>query len=146
MFDFAASPPGFAAAITATNTMPVSGKRICAVTVPGNRPDWVFAESAAALAGHFERYVFFELESYRRGRKPGEIAARLADAMLATGVDPASVSAVPGHADVAALVAREAKPGDFVIIFGMDEPVVIEQYRAAFREVHANASAAQHPA
>ena len=146
MFDFAASPPGFAAAITVTDTMPVSGKRICAVTVPGNRPDWVFAEAAAALAGHFQRYVFFELKDYRRGRKPGEISMRLADAMLAAGVDPASVSVVDGHTDVAALVAREAKPGDLVIVFGMDKPKVIEQYRAAFRDVDAGASAVQHPA
>jgi len=43
MFDFAASPPGFAAAITVTDAMAVSGRRFCAATVPGNRPDWVFA-------------------------------------------------------------------------------------------------------
>jgi cyanophycin synthetase len=146
MFDFAASPPGFAAAITVTDTIPVSGKRICAVTVPGNRPDWVFAEAAAALAGHFQRYVFFELKDYRRGRKPGEISTRLADAMLATGVDTASVSVVDAHTDVATLVAREAKPGDLVIVFGMDKPKVIEQYRAAFRDVDAGSPAAQHPA
>ena len=146
MFDFAASPPGFAAAITVTDAMPVSGKRICAATVPGNRPDWVFAEAAAALVGHFQRYIFFELNEYRRGRKPGEISTRLVDAMLAAGVDPASVSVVDGHTDVAALVAREAKPGDLAIVFGMDKPKVIEQYRAAFREVDASTSVVQHSA
>lgn len=146
MFDYAASPPGFAATITVTDTMPVSGKRICAVTVPGNRPDWVFAEAAAALAGHFQRYVFFELKEYRRGRKPGEISTRLAEAMRATGVDPASVSVVDGHADVAALVVREAKPDDLVVVFGMDKPKIIERYRAAFREVPAGEPVAQHPA
>jgi len=39
-----------------------------------------------------------------------------------------------------------AEPGGLVIVFGMDKPKVIEQYRAAFREVDAGASAAQHPA
>ena len=37
MFDFSASRLGFASVITVADTMPVSGRRICAATVPGNR-------------------------------------------------------------------------------------------------------------
>lgn len=134
LFDFAVSPPGFAAAITVTDAMPVSGTRFCVATVVGNRPDWIFPESAAALAGHFGRYVFFELEDYRKGRKPGEITARLSKAVLAAGVDPKHVSVVDTYADAASLVAREAKPGDLIVVFGADKPADIEQYRAAFRD------------
>jgi cyanophycin synthetase len=137
LFDYAASPPAFAATITATRTIPVSGRRYCVATVPGNRPNWVFAESAAALAGHFQRYIFFELEDYRRGRNPGEIVARLSDATLAAGADPASVSGVGSHKEAAEMIAREARPGDLVVVFGMDKPAIVEQYRVAFLKVKA---------
>ncbi len=135
LFDFTASPPGFAAMVSVTDTISVAGKRICAVTVVGNRPDWVFAESAAALAGHFQRYVCFEREGYRRGRKPGEISARLAEALIAAGVPPASVTAVQTYVDAARVIAGEAAEDDFVAVFGTDSSALVDKYRAAFQEI-----------
>jgi cyanophycin synthetase len=134
MFDYAASPPGFAATVTVTDAMPVSGRKFCAVTVAGNRPDWIFDETAAALAGHFQRYVLYELPPYRRGRKPGEIASRLAEAFLAVGIDPALISVVEGNEQAAQLIAREARRDDLVVVFGSDSRQTIDYYRAAFRE------------
>ena len=40
---------------------------ICALTVPGNRPDWQYPESAAAVAGHFDRFILFERAEFQRG-------------------------------------------------------------------------------
>jgi cyanophycin synthetase len=132
LFDHAASPPGFAATLSATNSMDVSGRRLCAVTVAGNRPDWVFAESAAAIAGHFQRYVVYELPRYRRGRRAGEIASGLAGALVAAGVDKTLISVVEGNEQAAQLIAREAKPDDLVVVFGSDSRQTIDYYRAAF--------------
>lgn len=134
MFDSSGKAPAYAAAVAVTGAVPVTGKRICSVTIPGNRPDWAFTESASALAGHFQHYICFELAQYRRGRQPGEIAARMADALVAAGVDRAHVSLAQGHKESAKIVAHQAQKDDFVIVFGVDSPAIVEEYRAAFRE------------
>jgi hypothetical protein len=120
--------------------MGVTGRTFCAVTIVGNRPDWTFAESAAALAGHFQRYVVYELSRYRRGRKPGEIASGLARALFAAGVDKGQISVVDGNEQAAQLIAREAKTDDFVVVFGSDARHTIGCYRAAFAQRHDPAS------
>jgi cyanophycin synthetase len=134
LFDYAASPPGFVSTTTTISPIQVSGRRFCALTIAGNRPDWTFAESAAAIAGHFQRYVAYELPKYRRGRKPGEIASRLARALVAAGVDKSLISVVEGNEQAAQLIAREAKPEDFVVVFGSDSRRTIDYYRAAFAQ------------
>jgi cyanophycin synthetase len=112
----------------------VPGKKICVITVPGNRPDWAFAESAEAVAGHFQRYICFERTEYRRGRKPGEIASRLGDALIAAGVAREAVTATGDHRDAALLLAREAKAEDFVVVFGTESMATVDSYRQAFRD------------
>jgi hypothetical protein len=56
----------------------------------------------------------------------------LGEAQIAAGVDPALVSVVGTHEDVAVLVAREASADDLVVVFGMHEPSIVEHYRQAF--------------
>jgi len=140
LFDQTASPPGFTASLRAIASMNISGRRFCAVTIAGNRPDWTFAESAAAIAGHFQRYVVYELPRYRRGRKLGEIASSLARALLAAGVDKGLISVVEGNEQAAQLIAHEAKPDDFVVVFGSDSRQTINCYPAAFAQRAGQAS------
>jgi cyanophycin synthetase len=130
IFDFGSSPPAFAASLDAISRMPVSGRKFCAFTVVGDRPDWVFPESAAALAGHFHRYIPYELPAYRRGRKPGEIASRLAAALGEAGIEKSLISVVEGNTEAAQLIAREASAGDLVVVFGSHSRETIAQYRA----------------
>jgi cyanophycin synthetase len=134
LFDFALYAPGFASAVSATDKMRVGGKRVCVVTVPGNRPDWTFSESAAALAGHFQRYVCYESELYRRGRAPDEIAARLKRALVEAGVGDAAVSVAGSYDDAARLIVGEVTPADLVVVFGANSQAMIECYRKAFAE------------
>jgi cyanophycin synthetase len=140
LFDHAASSPGIAASLTAIESMNISGRKLCAVTVAGNRPDWHSTEVAAAIAGRFQRYVVYELPRYRRGRKPGEIASSLARALVAAGVDKGLISVVEGNEQAAQLIAREAKPDDFVVVFGSDSRDTIGYYRAAFAQGHDHAN------
>lgn len=140
MFDYAAQAPGFVSVSSVTDKISVKGKRFCATTLAGNRPDWQYAESAAALAGHFDRFVLYEVEEYRRGRKPGEIAARLKQALAEAGVDDSAVSVVGCHEEVARLIAAEATAEDFVLICGgVASQDIVDQYRAAFRGVRLGA-------
>jgi cyanophycin synthetase len=144
LFDYAASPPGFAATLTAIGSMNTSGRTFCAVTIAGNRPDWTFAEGAAAIAGRFQRYVVYELPQYRRGREPGEIASGLARALVAAGVDEALISVVNGNEQAAQLIAQEAKPEDFIVVFGSDSRRTIGCYRAAFAQRYRHANELSH--
>ena len=134
LFDRAFSPPALTAAVSVVNAIKVTGKRICATAVPGNRPTWTLDECASRLAGHFDRYVCYELTDRQRrnpeGRTPGEWAERMAHALAIAGVDVAAIKVVKSRKDAAFMIAHEARVGDFVAIFGPGKS--IEEYRAAF--------------
>jgi cyanophycin synthetase len=133
LFDRAADPPGLTAVISVLEAMAPAGKRFCALTAPGNRPDWHFEECAAIVAGHFDRFVCYEREKYRRGKPPGEIAARLSRGLAAAGIDAGAILVVDSPSDAARTIAGDADPGDFVAVFGWDATMSVEEYRAAFR-------------
>lgn len=133
MFDRAAQAPSCAAVMPVIDAIPVKGKRICAFTVAGNRPAWAFEETVAALIGHFDRYICFEFEEYRRGKKPGEIAAILSGELKKAGIEEARISVTQSNMEAARLVAGEAMEDDLVAVLGMGADSV-EEYRAAFRE------------
>lgn len=135
LFDRAADPPGLRAVVSVIEAMAPAGKRICALTSPGNRPDWHFEECAAVLAGHFDKFVCYEQENYRRGKPPGEIAARLSRGLAAAGAEAGSVLMSESPSETARLVASLADPGDFVVVFGWNVASAVEAYRAAFREL-----------
>ncbi len=63
------------------------------VTVPGDRPDESIREVARVAARGFQRLIIREDEDLR-GRKPGEVAAIIYDAAVATGMDPKRISVV----------------------------------------------------
>jgi cyanophycin synthetase len=133
MFDRAAQAPSYAAVMPVIDAMPVKGKRICAFTVAGNRPAWAFEETVAALIGHFDRYICFEFEEYRRGKKPGEIAAILFEELKKAGIEQTRISVTQSNMEAARLIAGEAMEDDLVAVLGMGADSV-EEYRAAFRE------------
>jgi cyanophycin synthetase len=133
LFDRAADPPGLAAVVSVIEAMAPAGKRICVLTAPGNRPDRHFEESAAAVAGHFDRFVCYEDDHYRRGKPPGEIAARLSRGLAAAGAQAGAIQVVDSPSDAAQAVASTADPGDFVAVFGWNVAASVEAYRAAFR-------------
>lgn len=135
LFDRAAQAPAFAAALAAIDRIDVSGKRICAVTVAGNRPEWYFGESAAAIAGHFDSYVCFERPDYLRGKRPGEIAGRLLEGLVAAGVSSERIKAARSNREAAEIIAQEARPEDFVAVFGSDTPISVQDYREAFERL-----------
>jgi cyanophycin synthetase len=134
LFDRAADPPGLAAVVSVIEAMAPAGKRICALTAPGNRPDWHFEECAVAVAGHFDKYVCYEQDSYRRGKPPGEIAARLSRGLAAAGAEAGSILVVDSPSEAARLIAGAVDPDGFVVVFGWNVATSVEEYRAAFRE------------
>jgi cyanophycin synthetase len=134
MFDFAAHAPALSAAVTVTDAVPVVGRRLCAVCLPGNRPDWQYAECAAAIAEHFDDYVCYECDHLRRGREPGAIAAALAQALIAAGADRRRVWTASTPREGAAILAREARADDFAVIFGAVEDSIVDDYHTALAQ------------
>lgn len=132
IFDRAAQAPAYRAVLPAIARVPIAGRRICAVTMPGNRPDWAYEEAAAALRGRFELYVCFERPDYLRGRRSGDIVRQFGNALIAAGVPHDRVIRASSNREAADIVAREAKPGDLVVVFGSDVPASVREYREAF--------------
>ncbi len=88
LFDRAVEAPAFETVTAAIDKIPAAGRRICALTGIGNRPDRRWPEAASAVAGHFDFYVCYERPEYLRGKRSGEIAEGLIQALVAAGVRP----------------------------------------------------------
>lgn len=134
LFDRAADSPALAAAVSVIEALAPAGRRFCVLTAPGNRPDSHFEECAAIVAGHFDKFLCYEHEQYRRGKPPGEIAARLSRGLAAAGVETGSILISASGNEAAKIIAAAADPGDFVVVFGWSVANSVERYRAAFRE------------
>jgi hypothetical protein len=112
------------------------------VTSPGNRPDAQIDDCARSVARQFDHYVCFERLEWRRGRAPGEIARRLADALAAAGVPRDRIAMGPTQQDAMAAAANLAESGDLLVVLGTDVRTALPDLRAAF----ARAAAAPSPA
>lgn len=134
LFDRAADPPALTAAMSVIEALAPAGRRFCVLTVPGNRPDSHFEECAAILAGHFDQFVCYENDKYRRGKPPGEIAARLSRGLAMAGAEAGAIAISASGNEAAKIIAAAAEPGDFVAVFGWNVTDSVEHYRAAFRE------------
>lgn len=132
MFDRAAQAPALSEVIPMLKTIPVSGKRICVISKAGDRPDWGYREAAQVLAGNFDHYLCFDRVSYRRGRKPGEVANLLAQELGNAGVAPSNISIAETTEDAARALVGMAAPEDFAAIFCADAHGYVEKFRAAF--------------
>jgi cyanophycin synthetase len=118
LIDSADSPPAATAVSKATAKIKVSGKRRCMLSCVGNRPDWAFREIGDPLAAQFDRFICYDRPDYRRGRKPFEIANRLREGLIASGVDGDAIRAAPDFDTAIAWVAEKLAPGDLLVILG----------------------------
>jgi cyanophycin synthetase len=134
LFDYARGSVALAASIDVANSVKVSGKRFCTVTATGNRPDWFYAEIAQTLAGHFDHYIFYDAKEWLRGRKPGEMGTIFAGALVAAGVPASAIGQAEDFLGACRLVAAEAKPADFAVMFGSNMDTSVNELRRAFSE------------
>ena len=108
------------------------GRSLCLVCGVGDRPDRHIADTGRAVAHVFDRYLCFEREDYRRGRAPGEIASRLADALEGAGVSSDRIDrrdTLPAALEAAVGLVQ---PGDLLVIFGTDVRTSLPLLRSAF--------------
>ncbi|WP_171173397.1 cyanophycin synthetase [Ruegeria sp. HKCCD8929] len=119
ILDYAHNPAALSAMSTMSDRMDVKGRRICVVSMPGDRRDEDVAEAAAALAGHFDHFIC-KADDNRRGRGHDEIPQMLRAGLIAGGVTDDAISVIPGEVDAVEAGLAMAAPGDLFVIFGDD--------------------------
>ncbi|MFI4976836.1 MAG: glutamate ligase domain-containing protein [Caulobacterales bacterium] len=145
LFDFACNPPAIRTALEALDQVAGPGRRIGLVSSPGNRPDDQIDDCARAVAHRFDHYVCYESVDWRRGRAPGEVSERLANALHAAGAPPDRVARAHTVADAMAAAASLAAPDDLVVILGAEIRTALPELRAAFARLRATRLAGNVP-
>jgi cyanophycin synthetase len=114
--DYAHNPPAMRALCHLVDQLDVTGKRIAVLAAPGDRRDEDMHALAREAAGHFDRYLCRE-DDDRRGRRPGEVAEILRQALLAAGVPSERVGMALEEEAAVDAALRMAEPGDLVVVF-----------------------------
>jgi cyanophycin synthetase len=132
LFDFANNPPALAATIESIDRLTCGGRRICAFTSPGNRPDHQIEDCGRAVSGHFDYYVCFERSDWRRGRAESEIARRLEHGLLTAGTREDQIASAPTQKRALEIAAKVASSDDLLVVLGTDVRKSIGDLRSAF--------------
>ena len=89
--------------------------RMAVISVPGDRRDEDLREVGRRAAG-MDYVIFKEHEPFRRGRKPGESAALLAEGLLATGYPKERVATFDNERGAVQHAIGLMRQGDVVVI------------------------------
>lgn len=118
VLDLAINPVAAEALVASLAKIHVRGQRLCMVTSFGNRPLSHFRELAGTLAPHFQRFICYEHDVYRRQRAPGEISTILSAALHQAGVGKERISTALEDDRALRQLLSEARPGDLLAILG----------------------------
>ncbi len=130
LIDNAAQAPACEPLVESLKKIRVSGRRICMFHTAGNRPDWHYAELTEVLAPHFDHFICYELERYRRGRAPGEITNLLEAGLIKAGVSQDRIDLAQGYEDATRKLSKIAGGEDLLVIL----MVSLHQYLPIFRK------------
>ena len=132
LFDFANNPPALVATINSIDRLTCAGRRICAFTSPGNRPDHQIEDCGRVVSGHFNYYICFERSDWRRGRAESEIVRRLEHGLLTAGVREDQIASAFTQERALEIAAKVANSDDLLVVLGTDVKKSIGDLRSAF--------------
>jgi cyanophycin synthetase len=132
LFDFANNPPALGATINSIDRLTCAGRRICAFTSPGNRPDHQIEDCGRVVSGHFNYYICFERSDWRRGRAESEIVRRLEHGLLTAGVREDQIASAFTQERALEIAAKVANSDDLLVVLGTDVKKSIGDLRRAF--------------
>jgi len=115
ILDYAHNPHAVQAIVRLIDNLGAEGKKICVVAAPGDRRDEDIREIAEHCAGHFDRYIC-RRDDRLRGREPGEVPELLRDALIAAGVDEASIEVIPDEQEAIHAALSQAETGDLLLV------------------------------
>ena len=134
ILDYAHNPAGLQALGDLILKMRPRHRRIIGmINIPGDRRDEDMREMGALATRYFDEIIFRE-DPARRGRKPGEIIALLAEGALAAGFPEERIRRILDEDEAADLCLRRAQPGDLVVLTPTDVEAMWQQvleFRAA---------------
>ncbi len=119
ILDYGHNPAAIEAMSRTVEQLDPAGKRICVVTLPGDRRDEDIAEAGRIVAGTFDHYIC-RRDDNLRGRGSDEVPRLMRDALIANGVDEQAITVLPEEEKAVAAALEMAAPGDLVLIFGDD--------------------------
>ena len=108
-------------------------RRLVMASSAGDRSDRDLAAMCDVLAAfQAERYLLADLPDYLRGRAPGEVPTRLAEALRQRGVAPDALVPLPDPVAGARWALDWCRPGDLAVLVTLDRrDAVLELVRAA---------------
>jgi cyanophycin synthetase len=134
ILDYAHNPAGLQALGDLILKMRSRHRRVIGmINIPGDRRDEDMREMGALATRYFDDIIFRE-DPARRGRRPGEIVALLAEGALAAGCSEERICRILDEDEAADLCLRRAQPGDLVVLTPTDVEAMWRQvldFRAA---------------
>jgi cyanophycin synthetase len=116
LIDFAHNPHGMEALVTVARSFP-SGRRLVLVGQAGDRSDdAIRALARAAWELEPDCVVVKDMETYLRGRAPGEVPALLANEFVSLGLPPQSLSRAGPEIAAVRKALEWARPGDLLVL------------------------------
>jgi cyanophycin synthetase len=117
ILDYGHNPAAFQAMCDLVRQLDVAGRRICIVSVPGDRRDEDIREMARIVAGNFDHYICRSDDSLR-GRAPSEVPDMLRDVLVEAGVAADRIEVIPDEVEAVDACLNMAREGDLLLIFG----------------------------
>ncbi|MFC4172491.1 cyanophycin synthetase [Microvirga sp. GCM10011540] len=127
ILDYAHNPAGLQALGDLILKMRPRHRRVIGmINIPGDRRDDDMREMGALATRYFDEIIFRE-DPARRGRRPGEIVALLAEGALSAGFPEQRISRILEEDEAAELCLRMAQPGDLVVLTPTDVEAMWQQ-------------------
>jgi len=117
LIDYAHNPDGLAGLLTVAARLPRTGRLAVVLGQAGNREN-ADVELLAATAARFrpDHVVIKEIETFLRGREPGEIPALIRSALLRAGVPESALESCSTEIGAVRRVLEWAQPGDVLVL------------------------------
>ena len=131
LIDFAHNPAQLGVVTDFLASYETTGRKLCLLTIGGNRSEAHTLACGRALAGAFDRYLCYEREDLLRGRPRGEISGLLRRGMIEGGAPEAAVEAGLDIWDAVERAVELAEPGDLIVILATAWPSLVPAFRAA---------------
>ena len=117
ILDYGHNPAAIEAMTKLVQQLDPDGRRICVVTLPGDRRNEDIAEAARIIAGGYDHYIC-RRDDNARGRGDDEVPQLLRTALIANGVAEAAIEVIPSEQEAVDAALNMAGHGDLVLIFG----------------------------
>jgi cyanophycin synthetase len=124
LIDYAHNPAAIRGLMEVAAAIPAA-RRIGVVAVPGDRRDADILEAGRHAAALDE--VIVKEDEDLRGRKPGEVAALIAEGLRAGGMAEDRIRMIPSEPEAIERMLAELREGDLVVVLAENVPGVLRQ-------------------